>query len=233
MPAAFAERSEAPPTRDCPACGSPARATQAYCLECGSRLGRGPGPRDAVAVWRRGAPWYATEWVWPALGALVIAVMVATVAVAFRLAEDDEPAATAVATLPQTSAPVDDVVLPTPEPPPAANPPPAEPAPPAPAQPARRDVLVVWPAASDGWTVVLASLPKLAGREAAIGRAKAATEAGIANVGILDADEFSSFHPDYFVVFSGVHRTLTAAERASRVAHDKGYRDAYPREVAR
>lgn len=232
MPAAFAERSpERPPTRDCPACGSPARATQAYCLECGSRLGRGPAPREAVAVWRRGAPWYATEWVWPALGALVVAAMVATGAVAFRLAEDDDAAPTAVATLPQTSAPVDDVVLPTPEPPRAVEPPAAAPTPPP--QPARRDGLVEWPAASDGWTVVLASLPKLAGREAAIGRAKAATEAGIANVGILDADEFSSFHPDYYVVFSGVHRAQTAAERASRVAHDKGYRDAYPREVAR
>jgi hypothetical protein len=34
-------------------------------------------------------------------------------------------------------------------------------------------------------------------------------------------------------VFTGVHRTQPAAERASRIAHDKGYRDAYPREVAR
>jgi hypothetical protein len=221
----------AAPTRDCPSCGSPARPTQAYCLECGSRLGRAPAARETVAVWRRG-PWYATEWVWPAVGALVVATMVAAVAVAFELADDRGAEERAVvATLPQASPSSGDVVIPpNPEPPPAAQPPAAATPPPA---PARRDGLTEWPAGRDGWTVVLASLPKLAGREAAIGRAKAATDAGIADVGILDADEFSSFHPDYFVVFTGVHRTQTAAERASRVAHDKGYRDAYPREVAR
>ncbi len=170
------------------------------------------------------------DWIWPALGALVVAAMVATAAVAFRLADEgDGGEPTLVATLPQASPPVDDVVLPIPQPAPA-DPPPAAAAPPP--APARRGGLVEWPAGQDGWTVVLASLPKLAGREAAIGRAKAATEAGIAEVGILDANEFSSFHPDYFVVFTGVHRTQAAAERASRVAHDRGYRDAYPREVA-
>jgi hypothetical protein len=220
----------ATPTRDCPSCGSPARATQAYCLECGARLGRAHAPREAVEVWRGHAPWYAMDWIWPALGALVVAAMVATIAVAFRLAEEGDGAEpTLVATLPQASPRTDDVVLPLPEPAPADPPPAAATPPPA---PARRDGLVEWPAGRDGWTVVLASLPKLAGREAAIGRAKAATEAGIAEVGILDADEYSSFHPDYFVVFTGVHRTQAAAERASRVAHDKGYRDAYPREVA-
>lgn len=231
MANASAERSApATPTRDCPSCGSPARATQAYCLECGMRLGRSHAPREAVEVWRGHAPWYAMDWIWPALGALVVAVMVATAAVAFRLAEEgDNAEPTFVATLPQATPPADDVVLPTPEPPPAE--PPAAAAPPP--APARRGGLVEWPVDRDGWTVVLASLPKLAGREAAIGRAKAATEAGIANVGILDANEYSSFHPDYFVVFSGIHRTQAAAERASRVAHDKGYRDAYPREVAR
>lgn len=230
MADALAERARVE-TRDCPSCGSPARATQAYCLECGSRLSRPPAARETVAVWRHG-PWYATEWVWPALGALVVAAMVAAGAVAFRLADDGDAGERAVvATLPQAGPSAGEVVIPpNPEPPPAVQPPAAATPPPA---PARRDGLTVWPEGRDGWTVVLASLPKLAGRDAAIGRAKAATEAGIADVGILDADEFSSFHPDYFVVFGGVHRTQAAAERASRVAHDKGYRDAYPREVAR
>lgn len=223
--------------RDCPACGSEVGAYQEYCLRCGTRLVRPPGTRAAVAGWRRDRAWYAADWVWPTVGALVVAVTVATAAVAARRADDGATDAAVVATAPQATAPAADLVGPG-EPPAtsaggrAPQPPAGTPAsPPPPAAAPTRGGLVEWPATRDGWTVVVASLPKLAGREAAVGRAKAAADAGLGTIGILDTGSFSSFHPGYFVVFSGVYGNQAAAERASATARDKGYRDAYPREV--
>lgn len=217
----------------CDACGAGLAPGQEYCLDCGRRRSR-----SAVGAteppWRRAGPWYTASWVWPAAAALVVATLAASVAVAIRLADDGaEPVL--VATLAQAEAPSAETVLP--ENPPAAPlpaPTSTEAAAPPPATPARRGgSLVEWPAGRNGWTVVLASLPQQSGRGVAIERAKAASRAGVPNVGILDADEFSTFHPGYLVVFSGVHRTEAAAQDAAEEAQDEGYRDAYAREVAR
>lgn len=214
----------------CETCGADLAPAQEYCLDCGARRSR-PPVTEAPAPWQRAGPWYAAEWVWPAAAALVVAVLAATVAVAIRVADDGGAEPVVVATLPQAAPPTDAAVVP--EEPPAATPPPATTVTTPRRPPARRDGLLQWPAGREGWTVVLASLPSQAGRGVAVERAKAASAAGVPNVGILDTDDYSTFHPGYLVVFGGVHATQAAAQRAAEQAHDEGYGDAYAREVAR
>ena len=59
----------------CPACRRSVEPWQEYCLECGARVLR---PHGVVAFlggwWRRHLPGYPGDWIWPSLGALVIAV---------------------------------------------------------------------------------------------------------------------------------------------------------------
>lgn len=216
----------------CPRCGADRAPFQEYCLECGARLTPPPDTRSLATAWRAGTPWYAGDWVWPALASLVVAVLVSVTVVTLATREEAEQASF-TATLPQATAPTEGAppeTVPTLTAPttPATT---EEPRPPAPPQPPGR--LLEWPAGTNGFTVVLASLPKNAGRETALARAKAASDAGIGDVGVIDADAFSSFHPGYFVVFSGVHRAFADAERASETARDKGYDDAYPKAVTR
>jgi hypothetical protein len=232
MASAPAETRSAPRRAVCATCGADFAPGQEYCLDCGARRLR--TAVEPAPPWRRTGPWYAASgWAWPAAAALVVAVLAAAVAVAIRLADEGDADAVLIATLPQAVAPSEDPLAPEE---PVAPPPPAAATTTAPARPpapARRDGLVTWPAGRDGWTVVLASLPSQAGRGVAVDRAKAASQSGVPNVGILETNEFSSFHSGYLVVFSGVHRTEEAAQRAAEAAHDEGYRDAYAREVAR
>ena len=216
----------------CEGCGAGLAPGQEYCLDCGLRRSQ-PAAAATAPPWRRPGPWYTASWVWPAAAALVVATLAASVAVAIRVA-DEGPAPVLVATLAQAEATTAEAVLPD-NPPAAPLPAPTTQSatPPAPPAPGKRNGLVEWPAGRTGWTVVLASLPRQAGRGVAIERARAAARAGVPNIGILDADEFSTFHPGYLVVFSGVHRTEAAAQDAAEQAQDEGYRDAYAREVAR
>jgi hypothetical protein len=88
-----------------------------------------------------------------------------------------------------------------------------------------------WPANANGWTVVLVSYPKLTGREAA--RATAARAArGLSRVGILDSSLYASLQPGYFVVFTGVYPSQSAAEAAVPTARQAGFRGAYTRQIA-
>src|SRR5207302_183813 len=58
----------------CPRCGAAYEPLQEYCLECGERL---PANRGTVGVlaaaWQRRFPWYAGDWIWPALPCLAVA----------------------------------------------------------------------------------------------------------------------------------------------------------------
>ena len=89
-----------------------------------------------------------------------------------------------------------------------------------------------WPAGASGWTVVLASVPTSAGRTAAESQARRAANAGLSDVGVLDSSQFSSLHPGYYVVFSGIYQSLGAAQSAASVARSHGYSSAYPRRVS-
>jgi hypothetical protein len=63
-----------------------------------------------------------------------------------------------------------------------------------------------WPRGRDGWTIVLASIPKgEGGRDAALARAQQARSRGLPRVGITDSGAVASLHPGYWVVFTGVY----------------------------
>jgi hypothetical protein len=214
----------------CPRCGTAVEPLQEYCLECGLRL-HTPGLVPALATgWRRRLRWYPGDWIWPSLLALVVAVAAGGAAIWWTrdaqsaapetLVGDTTPLPTTVETIPETTAPA---------------------APTVPTTTTRtrttprstRRRMIEWPQGRSGWTLVLASLPTTAGRNAAVAKARQALSAGLPQVGVLDSARYSSLHPGYFVVFSGVYDTLSTAQDAASRAADRGYGNAYARRVTR
>jgi hypothetical protein len=223
----------------CPRCGAGYEPLQEYCLECGQRL---PVNRGLVGVlaagWQRRIPWYPGDWMWPALGFLGLAVLATVVAVLLGSPGSGGPK-TVVATgdtvtlgpgaASGTVPTVATGTLPTaPEPTVPETTTPSKPKPrPRPA------ALATWPPGKTGYTVVLESVPTSAGRALAIARAKKARTAGLAQVGVLDSSNYSSFHPGYYVVFSGVYGSQGQAANGVAVAHTHGFGDAYLKQVTR
>jgi hypothetical protein len=230
----------APPPIDpggtaCPRCGTPSAPYQEYCLECGLRL---PVARGVISVlstaWRRRLPWYPGDWIWPVLLGLVIAALAATGAIlATRddgsptktLAATTEPPPAGTGTVPETE--------PTgtgeePPPPPAGtDTEPIEPPPP----PTGAGGLTEWPPGQSGFTVVLASLPESSGRGPAVRAGRKAADAGLSEVGVLNSSDYSSLHPGYYVVFSGIYNSLDEARSGLDTAR-ASYPQAYTREIA-
>ena len=195
---------------NCPRCGTPYEPLQEYCLECGLRL---PAAHGVVAVlssaWRRRLPWYPGDWIWPVLLGLLIAALGATGAIlATRNGDDESASRTQVATGPET--------LPNTGTVPEEPPPPTGP--------------VDWPAGQSGWTVVLASLPESSGRAAGVRAAQSALDAGLPEAGDLNSSEYSSLHPGYWVVFSGIYDSEDEAQAALDTARGS-YPQAYARQI--
>jgi hypothetical protein len=227
--------------RLCPRCGTPYRAGQEYCLECGQRLGAGGGVVGRLSeAWRRRFGWYPGEWVWPVLLGLVVAVIGGAVAV---VATDSRGSNnTLVAThagtprQPVTPPETATVALPTvPRGTPTTTGPPETPTTPPPATkpPPAAGALTVWPTNRNGYTVVLESIPSNAGRSLALDRARAASRAGLPQVGVLDSNLYSSLHPGYWVVFSGIYASSGQADAAAQAAAAKGFAAAYSRQITR
>jgi hypothetical protein len=221
-----------PASGRCPRCGEPYDHSQEYCLECGLRL---PGARGVSAVVEEARGAGPVEWRWPVLVTLVVALLATVAVVVVNEAADDEAAPVLVATTSQPPVPTVTEIVPTetvPTTPPAATqPPPAAPPPAAPPPPATSGGLTAWPPGVDGYTVVLSSLPA-AGRAEALQKARAAAEAGLPEVGILDSSKYSSLHPGYYVVFSGVYGSMEEATQAVGDARQAGYDTAYARLIA-
>lgn len=200
----------------CPHCGAERAPDQAFCVECGYAL---PLTRGRLPAWRRRwiarIGWYPGDWVWPALLALVVAVAGSVAAIAVsRHREAGEPHVfTALANIP-VQAPV--AVTPTA----SAK---------SPAAAAGRQA---WPAGVTGWTAVLVSYPKTAGRPAAQAIADQAAHKGLPEVGVLDSSGYASLPPGYFVVFSGIYTSQAAADAAIATAHSAGFGAAYSRQIA-
>lgn len=209
--------------RECPRCGSQAHPLQEYCLECGARL-----PADPAVA---GAGRATGAAMWPLLLSGVIALLAASIAVVVQLTTDEQrpalvlTATTEQAPLPVTTAPAEPVPTTAPEPP---APPPAQTRPQTPAQ----NRVVSWPEGRRGWTVVIASLPETQGRQAATAKAREVLRAGLPRVGVLVSSEFSSLHPGYLVVFTGVYESQARAEQSVSQARAQGYGTAYAREIA-
>jgi hypothetical protein len=211
----------------CPRCGAATEPLQEYCLECGHRL-QTPGLVPALAQgWRRRLRWYPGDWIWPSLAALVVAAIAASAAIVWTrdaqsaasqtLVGDTSPLPTTTAVLEPTTATAPTVPTTTTET--RARP------------PAQRRRLIEWPRGRSAWTLVLASLPTSAKREAASAKARQALEAGLPQVGVLESSRYSSLHPGYFVVFSGVYSSLSTAQDAASRAAELGYGNAYARRV--
>jgi hypothetical protein len=79
--------------------------------------------------------------------------------------------------------------------------------------------------------VILQSIPAGAGRSNAVRTAKQALSAGLTEVGVLDSAEYSSLHPGYYVVFSGVYPTNAEASAHVSAARGAGFGAAYVRPI--
>jgi hypothetical protein len=212
---------------ECPRCGMPYEGGQEYCLECGLRL---PVPRGVVATlglaWRRRMGWYPGDWIWPVLLGLVIAAGGAAAAIAYSTGQ--KPTKTLVETPPVHST---TTTTTAPEPPTRTSTQTTSTAPNPPPPPPRKPGVVAWPAGKSGYTVVLTSVPAGGGRGPALAEARQAVAAGLQRVGVLDSAQYSSLHPGYYVVFSGVYASSADAQTASTRAHARGYAAAYPRRI--
>jgi hypothetical protein len=220
----------APQELFCPRCGTPYEPGQEYCLECGLRLPATAGVVGGLSeAWQRRIPWYPGDWIWPVLLFLVIAVIAAVVAIVATRDGSSKPAV--VATGPATESvpltgPSGTETLPTaPEPTTGKTATTATTTGTTTTSPSA--AVGTWPAGRSGYTVVLNSIPAAGGRNAAVAQARRARSAGLPQVGVLLSSQFSSLHPGYYVVFSGVYPSRSAADDAVTSAHSNGFGDAY------
>jgi SPOR domain len=230
-----------PPDRPgCPRCGAPYEPGQEYCLECGQRVQPGSGVFGRLAgAWQHRLGWYPGDWVWPVLLFFVLAV--AGAAAAIVLSDAGAGNSTIVATeggaprSPATAPATTTVALPTvPSGTPTGAPVTPTAPPPATTTAPRPGSLTAWPAGESGYTVVLESVPTgSGGRALALARARAASRGGLPQVGLLDSSDYSSLHPGYYVVFSGIYSSREEANRAQSAANAKGFQAAYVRQITR
>jgi SPOR domain len=192
-----------PPAPMCLTCGTPAEPGQEYCLECGNRLA---SPRRASAV---------AAWVVPSL----VTLIVATAGAAASIAATNGRASGGSHPLVALSA-----LQPAPPPPAPSTPKPA-----GQGKPGQR--LVAWPG-TNGYTIVLASLPLSVGAGVARAKALAAVKAGLPEVGVLVSSSYPSLQPGYYVVFSGVFASLEEAQSALQAAKSS-FPSAYARPIVR
>ena len=209
--------------RQCPHCGAGRSRDQRYCIECGHPL---PPVTGRLAAWRRRwirrLGWYPGDWVWAALGALLVAAAGAAAAIAVA---DHRHAGS-----PQVITALGGIAVAQPAAPAAVQR--SAPATTTLAKPARSTGRQLWPAGTTGWTIVLVSYPKASGRPTAQKTAQQAAKAGLPQVGILDSSRYASLQPGYFVVFSGIYDSQAQANVAVGSAHQAGFGAAYSRQIA-
>jgi hypothetical protein len=182
-------------------------------------------------AWRNQIGWYPGDWVWPSLLALLIAGLAGIGAAAF-VSHDKRSAGYVTGTSPfgqvtSPALPPENTTETTSTTPTQAG---EQPSAPKQTTPPPQN-LKEWPAGRAGWTIVLQSLPTTNGRAFALAQARAAEHSGLEDVGIIDSSKFSSLHPGYYVLFSGVFSSFDDANTAATTAHSHGYRRAYPRRI--
>jgi hypothetical protein len=207
---------------ECPRCGAPDAGGE-YCLTCGSPL---RAPTRAERFRER----LAANHLWTALAVLVLAALGALVAIAASRGGSTEETVVATNLPDRTTVRSAPPVLGTlTEPVTTARATTAESAPPA---GPTSTTLTEW-TLPDGYTLVLASVPKDNGRATAVEVAKRALSQGLPSVGILDSKDFAGLHPGYFVVFSGVYPSNPEAAKHLSEATAAGFSAAYARQVTR
>jgi hypothetical protein len=219
MPVVNAPAFEAPlPSADvarCPACLSPVRSDQRYCLECGERLlvDEIPPPPDGGSAFSNRSTTLLA----------IVAVVLIVIGVGLAWVALREPSAGEDTTDTAITAPTDTVMTDT----------------------GFTDTTITdtgmtdtgssaggWPAGQTGWAVILASKSQSTFQEsdAQLVADEAAT-AGVPMTGVLDSSLFPSLNPGYWAVFSGPYATREEAEAAAQTVQSQGYPDAYAREV--
>jgi hypothetical protein len=221
--------------RTCPRCAAPRELSQDYCVSCGLRL---PPTDGRVAALRRGwlrrIGWYPGDWIWVSLPTLLVAL--AGAAVAIELTGRDEPTNAGTTVIAKANllpgrgalAAARTTTLPV-APEPGAT---TGESSTAGSQPGPNGSLI-WPSSTDGWTIVLVSYPSRVGRKAPLETARRAAGLGLPEVGVLDSSDFSSLHPGYAIVFSGVYTSRADAEAALTSARATGFGSAYTRQISR
>ena len=212
----------------CPRCGARVEPGQEYCLECGQRLPGGGLSGAVESAWQRRIG-RRGEWLLPILAALVVAAGMTGIAIAVSTSDEADGSFIDVTTTQSVSVPTTDTVPtePTTTAPTETQPPTTtEPEPPP------RPQIVEWPPSQNGYTLVIASMPTSNGRALALRKAREALRSGLPEVGVLDSGEFSSLHPGYYVVFSGIYASQREALRGiGRV--QRLYPAAYMRQISR
>ena len=204
----------------CQHCGEPRRREQGYCLECGARLPRLAGTLHAVRrAWIMRLGWYPGDWAPAAAATLVLAVVGAVAAVVVTHRGRSGAGTTLVAsTVPGL----------------------AREAPATPAVAGTRKggtqtgkASSNWPAARQGWTIILASYPAPGGAATARAAAAAALKRGLTGAGLLVSSSYPSLQPGYLIVFDGIYPGQPEATAALGSAKAAGFAGAYTRRIAR
>jgi len=179
-----------------------------------------------AGAWRARLRWYPGDWIWAALVLLIVAAAGAAVAVA---STGTTPARTelfvATGAKPVPVTPTREVT-----------------STPTPAQqqrnekrthtpPKKQTTLVTWPFGRTAYTVVLSSYPSATASLKANRLARRAMSSGLTDVGILDSSRYSSLHPGYLVIFTGVYESADDAASAQQHAQRLGFGKAYTRQI--
>ena len=223
----------------CPDCGAVVETSQEYCLVCGARLNEAGGAGLAER-WRHALPFTDKDWGWPVLIALTIAVLASVFSI--LAVQSDKPtmlqalgpsvkqttAAVTTGTSQTTGNEATNNSSTTTKT--ATN---SGTTGKTSTSPIRTGGgLITWPGPA-AYTIVLASLPVSSGKAVARQKALEALHSGLGpDVGVLSSSDYSSLHPGYYVIFSGVYESQSEAQKHLPAARRAGFNTPYPKRVA-
>lgn len=219
----------------CPDCGVVVESLQEYCLTCGARLSE-TGGAGLAQRWRHALPLADKDWGWPVLIALAVAIVASVFAI---LATQSDKTSTLQAlgpTVKHTTTAVTTSGATTGTETTST------------ARTATRTItrssttstspigtsggLIAWPGRA-AYTIVLASLPISSGKAVARQKALDALHSGLGpDVGVLASSDYSSLHPGYYVIFSGVYESQSEAAKHLSAASRAGFNSPYVKRVA-
>jgi hypothetical protein len=220
----------------CPDCGAIVEPFQEYCLTCGARLNE-TGGAGLAQRWRNALPLADKEWGWPVLLALVIAALAALFAILAAQSNNTstlqalgptvkQTTAAAATSSSQTTTGNETTGTASTKTQTTAGTGTTSTSPISPG-----GGLITWPGPA-AYTIVLASLPVSNGKAAARARALEAVHSGLVDVGVLASSDYSSLHPGYYVIFSGVYGSQSEAQKHLSAAQRAGFDTPYPKRVA-
>ncbi len=215
----------------CPDCGAVVEPFQEYCLVCGARLSE-TGSAGLAERWRHALPLAERAWGWPVLIALVIAIVASVFAI---LAVSSDKTSTLQALGPSVKRTTTATTTGSTQTTPSTETRPTGTGTTGKTSTSPIDAgggLITWPGPA-AYTIVLASLPVSGGKSAARQRALEALRAGLGpDVGVLASSDFSSLHPGYFVIFSGVYESQSEAQKHLSSAERAGFNSPYVKRVS-